>query len=89
MAWGIFKKIKQGLKKAWNFAKDKVIKPVVGVANKVSPIISAGLNAVIPGAGTITQGIIGGLDRMVNKSDAAGGVNDIATALKSGKIRLK
>jgi hypothetical protein len=89
MAWGIFKKIKQGLKKAWNFAKDKIIKPVVNVATKVSPFIGGALNTIVPGAGTIATGVIGGLDKLVNKSDAGGGVNDIAAALKSGKIRLK
>ena len=42
MGWGIWNKIKQGLSKAWNWVKDKVVKPVVNFGKKViAPIVGA------------------------------------------------
>ena len=35
MAWGLFKKIRDGIKKAAHWVKDKVIKPVVDFGKKV------------------------------------------------------
>lgn len=35
MAWGIFKKIKNAVKKATQWVRDKVIKPVIKTAEKV------------------------------------------------------
>ena len=35
MAWGLFKKIKNAFKKATDWVKDKVIKPVVNTAKKI------------------------------------------------------
>jgi hypothetical protein len=85
MAFGFFKKIKQGLKKAFNFAKDKVIKPIVNtvkpVYDAVKPAISTVGNVVgssfgVPMAGSIATGI------------ADKGFN-VMNAINSGKIRLK
>lgn len=71
MAAGIWKKIKNGLHKAWNGVKkaagwlnNKVIKPVVKpIANVAAPVI----DSILPGAGTaikagvnIGSGIIDG-----------------------------
>ena len=83
-AWGFFNKIKKGLKKAFKFAKDKIAKPVIDVAKKAAPIISPALNSVIPGGGTIFNGVVNGADRVMN-----GDYSEIAEALRSGKIRLK
>ena len=35
MAWGLFKKIRDGIKKAAQWVKDKVIKPVINFGKKV------------------------------------------------------
>ena len=35
MAWGLFKKIRDGIKKAARWVKDKIIKPVVNTGKKV------------------------------------------------------
>lgn len=40
MGWGVWNKIKQGISKAFNWVKDKVVKPVTGFVRKiVAPII--------------------------------------------------
>ncbi len=85
MAFGFFKKIKQGLKKAFNFAKDKIVKPIVNtikpVYDAVKPAIStignvAGASFGVPMAGSIATGFA---DKGFNIMDA----------INSGKIRLK
>ena len=35
MAWGIFRKIRDGIKKAAQWVKDKVIKPVINFGKKI------------------------------------------------------
>ena len=85
MAWGFFNKIKKGLKKAWNFAKNKVIKPIVNTAKKVTPFVAPIVDKFIPGAGTIANSVVQGVDSLVNKGDPTA----IAEAIRSGKIRLK
>ena len=35
MAWGWFKKIRDGIKKAAQWVKDKIIKPVINVGKKI------------------------------------------------------
>ena len=35
MAWGLFKKIRDGIKKAARWVKDKVIKPVINTGKKI------------------------------------------------------
>ena len=73
MAWGIFNKIKQGLKKAWNFGKKVVGKVVDGakwvndkVVKPFKPMIKTAVNAFIPGAGAavdvVSDGIHAGAD---------------------------
>ena len=69
MAWGIFNKIKQGLKKAWNFGKKVVGKVVDGakwVNDKVikpfKPLISTAVNSFIPGAGAVVDVVSDGID---------------------------
>ena len=42
MSWGVWNKIKKGLTKAFNWTKDKIVKPAINVAKKVvAPIVSA------------------------------------------------
>lgn len=85
MAWGFFNKIKKGLKKAFNFAKNKVIKPVVDIAKKVAPIAAPIIDKFKPGLGTIINTGVGVADGVVNRGDPS----VIADAIRSGKIRLK
>lgn len=41
MGWGVWNKIKQGISKAFNWVKDKIVKPVAGFVKKVvAPIVS-------------------------------------------------
>ena len=35
MAWGLFKKIRDGIKKAAQWVKDKIIKPVIDTGRKI------------------------------------------------------
>ncbi len=85
MAWGFFNKIKKGLKKAFNFAKNKVIKPVVDIAKKVTPIAAPIIDKFKPGLGTIINTGVDVADGVVNRGDPS----VIADAIRSGKIRLK
>ena len=64
MAWGFFKKIKNAFKKAGDWVKNKVIKPVVNTAKKVftpdniKKIIDTGMKLApaIGGAVAASQG---------------------------------
>ena len=84
MAWGIFNKIKRGIKKAFNFVKDKIVKPVVKVAEKVAPVVTPIMDTIIPGSGRIAQKVVSGASAALK-----GDVGDVVNALRSGKIRLK
>lgn len=53
MSWGIFQKIGQGLKKAFNFVKDDIVKPVAKVLAPIAKPIAAVAKTVIPGAGPV------------------------------------
>jgi hypothetical protein len=62
MAWGFFKKIGQGLSKAFNFVKDKVVKPawnkVIKPAVKfAAPIVSKVAKGIAPMLGPEFGGI--------------------------------
>ena len=52
MAWGIWNKIKNGLRKAGNWVKNKVLKPVVDkVIKPFKPIIQSAASAINPKLG--------------------------------------
>ena len=56
MAWGLWNKIKQGIRKAGSFIKDRVLKPVVNtVVKPFKPIISTVANAVNPKVGALVN----------------------------------
>lgn len=69
MAWGIFKKIGDGIKKGWN----SVVKPVLGTAAKIiKPVagVAGGLlNKVKPGLGTAVQVGANLVDGLLNKKN--------------------
>ena len=69
MAWGLFNKIKKGLKKAFNFAKEKIVKPFLGVATKAAPLIGMAANAIAPGSGIAVTGAINGANAIMNDID--------------------
>jgi hypothetical protein len=56
MAWGLWNKIKQGLRKVGSWVKDKIIKPVVNnVVKPFKPMISAAASAINPKIGAIVN----------------------------------
>ena len=56
MAWGLWNKIKQGIKKAAGWVKDKVIKPVVNtVVKPFKPVISTVAGAINPKVGALVN----------------------------------
>ena len=70
MSWGFFKKIKNGIKKAGKFIKEKVVPVVKKVANtavKFAPIIGSAVGAVTgnpiagAGIGNLIKGVGGKL----------------------------
>ena len=76
MAWGLWNKIKQGFKKAGNWVKDKVLKPVVNTVIKpFKPIISGAVNAINPKAGAVVDTVMNAAERwsdggeLISKSD--------------------
>ena len=50
MAWGIFKKIGQGLKKGFNWVKDHIVKPVAKFVSPVAKVAAPVVGAIVPGA---------------------------------------
>ena len=64
MAWGLFKKIRDGIKKAARWVKDKIIKPVFNTGKKilksdtVKTVIDTGmkLSPALGGAVAASQG---------------------------------
>ena len=64
MAWGLWNKIKQGFKKAGNFIKNKVLKPVVDkVIKPFKPIIGGAISAINPAAGAIAGKVMDSVER--------------------------
>ena len=64
MAWGLWNKIKQGFKKAGNFVKNKVLKPVVDTVIKpFKPIIGGAISAINPAAGAIAGKVMDSVER--------------------------
>ena len=50
MAWGIFKKIGQGLKKGFNWVKDHIVKPVAKFVSPVAKAAAPVIGTFVPGA---------------------------------------
>ena len=64
MVWGLWNKIKQGFKKAGNFVKNKVLKPVVDTVIKpFKPIIGGAISAINPAAGAIAGKVMDSVER--------------------------
>ena len=90
MAWGLFNKIKKGLKKVGSvfkkgvqFVNDKIVKPF-------KPYIKAAVNTFIPGGGNIVEAVSDGLEAVSdgNYRDAGKSVKEIIN-FASDKYRQK
>ena len=65
MAWGLWNKIKNGLRKAGGWIKDKIIKPVVDTVIKpFKPAITAAVSAFNPAAGVIAGRVMDTAERI-------------------------
>ena len=72
MAWGLWNKIKQGFKKAGNFVKNKVLKPVVNkVIKPFKPIIGGVASAINPKAGAFINTAMNVAERWSDEGDSA------------------
>ena len=86
MAWGVWNKIKNGLKKAWDWVHNKILKPVgrfvSGAWTKVvKPVVN--IASKIPGIDKI-PGPVGVVGKVVKVADKFSPVIDIAAGLMKG-----
>lgn len=101
MAFGIFKKIKNGLKKAFNFGKKivgKVVNKVVDTGKKLLPVSKKIASVVAPLADKVMPGLGTGINTGLNVADSVfNGAQsiqqgkippDIQRLIDSGKLRL-
>ena len=85
MAWGLWNKIKQGIKKAGRWVKDKVLKPVVNnVIKPFKPVISAAATAFNPKVGAIVNT---GMNMAERWSDDGNAVKADARALGASAVQ--
>ena len=71
MAWGLWHKIKNGLKKAGNWLKNKVVKPVVNnVVKPFKPVITAAASSFNPKLGAIVNTGMSMAEKWVNGEKA-------------------
>ena len=74
MAWGVFSKIGKGLKKAINWVRDKIGKPVVKFLKPITKPLGNVVKAIIPGSGAVVDAVSDGIDwadEHLNKSQPA------------------
>jgi hypothetical protein len=94
MGFGLFKKIKQGIKraitgigKAGKFVIDKIIKPAVGMAAPIAKQLAPMLDQVKPGLGTAVSAGTGMADRIFNQNTIHSPSTDtIQPILKDGTV---
>ena len=73
MAWGLWNKIKNGLRKAGSWVKDRVIKPVVNtVVKPFKPAITAAISAFNPAAGAIAGKVMDTAEKISDEGWGAG-----------------
>ena len=76
MAWGIFSKIGKGLKKAFNWVRDKIAKPVVNFLKPVIKPVGNVVKKLIPGSDVVVDAVSDGIDwadEHLNKSQSSSG----------------
>ena len=64
MAWGIFKKIGEGLKKAYNWTKNHIVKPVAKALAPIAKPAAAIAKTLIPGASGIIDIAEKGIEKL-------------------------
>ena len=89
MAWGIFKKIGQGLKKGFNWVKDKVIKPIEKVISPVAKAVAPVVGSFIPGAEKVINTGVDLVDRLAGNSVPNNIVGMNGHGIQSRRIRMK
>ena len=67
--WGIFKKIGQGLKKGFDWVKDKIIKPVAKFLSPVSKPLAGIAKTLLPGAAPVVDLVEGGIEKLSGSGD--------------------
>ena len=71
MAWGIFQKIGQGLKKAFNWVKDKVVKPVARFLKPITKPLGTVVKTLIPGSSGVVDVVSDGIEHIANSDQPA------------------
>lgn len=64
MAWGIFKKIGQGIKKGFNWVKDHVVKPVAKFIAPVAKPLGGVVKTLLPGSAPIVDLAEGAVEKL-------------------------
>lgn len=71
MAWGIFKKIGDGLKTAFNWVKDKIVKPVAKFLSPVAKPLAGVVKTLIPGSAPIVDLAEGAVEKLSGSGSGA------------------
>ena len=71
MAWGIFQKIGQGLKKAFNWVNDKVVKPVARFLKPITKPAGTILKTLIPGSAPVVDVVSDGIEHIADSGQPA------------------
>ena len=87
MAWGIFKKIGQGIKKGFNWVKDHVVKPVAKFIAPVAKPIGGVVKTLIPGSAPIVDLAEGAVEKL-SGSGAPPPHNDMLVGANGHGIRV-
>ena len=73
MAWGLWNKIKNGLRKAGGFIRDRIIKPVVNtVVKPFKPAITAAVTAFNPQVGAIAGKVLDTVEKVSDEGWGSG-----------------
>ena len=64
MAWGIFKKIGQGIKKGFNWVKDHVVEPVAKFIAPVAKPLGGVVKTLLPGSAPIVDLAEGAVEKL-------------------------
>ena len=71
MGFGIFKKIGDGLKTAFGWVKDKILKPVANFLKPITKPAGTILKTLIPGSAPIVDVVSDGIDHIADSGQPA------------------
>ena len=77
MAWGIFKKIGEGLKKAYNWTKNHIVKPVAKALAPIAKPAAAIAKTLIPGASGIIDIAEKGIEKLSGDGSRKNNINNM------------